>query len=109
MAKRLFMKVEESERRSVRLPLLLTLDESEKIRQSASIRDMSAAEFCRRAALGRKADVHYETQIVLELSDATRAIRELHAGLVERGITPPEEAMQQLIADARNAMLRISK
>ncbi|AMR80271.1 hypothetical protein A2G96_09580 [Cupriavidus nantongensis] len=70
---------------------------------------MDESEFIRRAALGRKADVDFETEIVLALSDITRAVRALHADMVERGITPPEAELLPLILEARAAMLRISK
>lgn len=70
---------------------------------------MTLSEFIRRAALGRRADVDYETEIVLALSDITRAIRGFHAAMVERGITPPEELLRPVILEARAAILRISK
>lgn len=108
MAK-LFQKKAEDEKRTKRVPLLLTEAEKEKIKRSASIRHLDASEFIRRAALGRKADVDYETEIVLVLSDVTRAIREFHSALVERGITPPESALLPVILDARAAMVRIAK
>lgn len=70
---------------------------------------MDVSDFMRRAALGRKADVDYETEIVLALSDITRVIRGFHAALVERGITPPEDELRPVILEARAAILRISK
>ena len=106
---KLFQKKDASDLRSVKRLICLTEKEDEKIRHAASIRQMAISEFMRRAALGRKADVHYETEIVLALSDITRAIRGFHAALVERGITPPEEVLRPVILDARAAILRISK
>jgi uncharacterized protein (DUF1778 family) len=106
---KLFQKKEPTELRSVRLPIRLTKAEDEKIRHAASIRQMAVSEFVRRAALGRKADVDYETEIVLALSGVTRSIRGLHAALVERGITPPESEWRPIMVEAMSAMLRISK
>jgi uncharacterized protein (DUF1778 family) len=104
---KLFQKKEPSELRSVRYPILLTEAEAETIRHSASIRNMSVAEFMRRAALGRKADVSYETKIVLQLSDVVRAIRAIHKGMLELQIAPPEEIWGPLIDEAIAAMRRI--
>ncbi|MEB0082315.1 hypothetical protein QN379_09835 [Glaciimonas sp. Gout2] len=106
---KLFKKKDPSELRSVARRIRLTEEEDKKIRHSASIRQMDISEFIRRAALGRKANVDYETEIVLALSDVTRVIRGLHAALVERGITPPEDEWRPVILDARAAILRISK
>jgi hypothetical protein len=75
----------------------------------ANIRQMSVSEFIRRAALGRKADVDYETETILILSEVTKLMRVLHAGLVDHGIEPPEEDMRLVIHEAKAAMLRISQ
>lgn len=93
--------------RSVNCPIRLTQEEARTIRHSASIRNMSVAEFMRRAALARKADVNYETQIVLELSDIIRAIRAIHKQMVEMQIAPPEEIWSPLIDEAIDAILRV--
>jgi hypothetical protein len=109
MAKSHFQKKPDAEKRTVPTLIRWTEDEAQKVRHSASIRQMDVAEFIRRAALGRKADVDFETEIVLALSDITRSVRALHAAMVERGIAPPEADLLPLILDARAAMLRISK
>ena len=70
---------------------------------------MTVAEFMRRAALGRKADVAYDTQIVLQLSDVVRCIRAVHKQMVELQIKPPEEIWFPIMDEALNAMLRTSK
>jgi len=106
---KLFKKKDPSALRSVDLRIRLTQKEGEKIRHSASVRKMDVSEFMRRAALGRKADVDHETEIVLALSDFTRAIRELYAAMVERGLKPPEQLLGGAILAARDAILRISK
>ena len=104
---KLFTAKASADLRSVRYPILLTQEEAETIRHSASIRNMSVAEFMRRAALARKADVNYETQIVLELSDIIRAIRAIHKQMVEMQIPPPEEIWSPLIDEAISAILRV--
>lgn len=106
MAK-LFQKKEAADRRSVRYPILLTEKEAEAIRSAADIRNLSVAEFMRRAALGRKADVSYETAIILQLSDATRAIRAIHKAMVEMNFEPPEEIWSPIMDELLAAMLRI--
>ena len=106
---KLFKKKDESERRSARYQINLNEAEVTEIRHLAKIRQMGVAEFMRRAALGRKADVDYETEIVLALIGITKAIRGLHKGMVEQGFPPPEELLLPVILDARAAMLRISK
>ena len=65
------------------------------------------AEFIRRAALGRKADVSYETKIVLQLSDAVRAIRAIHKAMVDMQIEPPDEIWAPIMDELLAAMLRI--
>ena len=106
---KLFKKKTEHELKSVRYQIRLTAKDDEKIRHSAKIRQMDVSEFIRRAALGRKANVDYETEIVLALSDSTRAIRALHAAMVERGIPPPEDLLLPIIVGAGDAIMRISK
>ena len=104
---KLFKKKEASELKSVRYPVRFTEAEAEAVRHSASIRNMSVAEFIRRAALGRRADVNYETKIVVQLSDVCRAIRDIHKGMLELGIAPPEEVWSPVMDEAMAAMLRI--
>ena len=106
---KLFQKKDKADLKSVRIPIRVTEKEAEKIRHSASIRQMDVSEFIRRAALGRKADVRYETEIVLQLSDAVRAIRAIHKAMVERNIEPPEEIWSPVMDELVAAMLRISK
>jgi len=106
---KLFKTKAEADSKPARYQIRLGVKDDETIRRSAKIRQMTVSEFIRRAALGRRADVDYETEIVLALSDITRAIRAFHAAMVERGIAPPEELLRPVILDARAAILRISK
>jgi len=106
---KLFTPKDEAEKRSKRIVLRVTADEEAKIKKAAAVRQMDVAEYTRRAALGRKADVDHQTEFVLALSAITREVRALHASMVERGIAPPEKAMLPLILEARQAILRISE
>ena len=106
---KLFKKKEISELRTIRYPILLTEAEATDIRHSAKIRQLTVAEFIRRAALGRKANIDFETEIVIALMDSTRAIRALHKAMVERGIPPMEELLLPIILRSGDAIERISK
>jgi len=86
-----------------------TPDEAQKVRHSAGVRQMDVAEFIRRAALGRKADVDHETEAVLALSAITREVRALHAAMAKLGVTPPEADLLPVILEARQAILRIAE
>jgi len=109
MAKPHFKKRSEEETKSVKTLIGWTPDEAAKVRAAAKHRSLPVAEFIRRAALGRRADVDFVTDIVLSVSDLTKAIRELHAAMIQQGITPPSDELLSLIVEGRAAMLRISK
>ena len=104
---KLFKKKLASEIKSVRFPIRMTENDRVEIGIAAAIRQLSVGEFMLRAALGRKADIRYEVEIILALRDATKSIRDLHAALVERGIVPPEDEWRPVIKEAIDAMLRI--
>lgn len=111
MAK-LFKTKDPSELRVVRVLIRLTKKEDQQIRHSASIRQMDVSEFIRRTALGRPANVDYETEIVVALVGLRMAINELrglHATMVERGIQPPADDWRPVMLAARAAIERISK
>lgn len=106
---KLFQKKPEDQVRKKRIPVLVTAEEDEKIKRLAKIRNLNASDFMRRAALGRRADVDHETEIVLALSDCARSVRELHTAFVEKGVPPPEATLLPIIQEAKAAMLRITK
>lgn len=109
MAK-LFRVVPENDRKSKIFPVRLTIEEFETIRFSAMARNLSVAEFVRRAALGRKADLRYETEIILTLREVIQTIRRMHADLVEKKIRPSEmDDWLPVIKQSIAAILRISK
>ena len=106
---KLFKKKEAEEIRSKRREIRLSETEDAQIVHSASVRQMDVSEFIRRAALSRKADVDYETEIVLQLSDVVRAIRVVHKAMVDHQLVPPESIWGPIMDKAEAAMLRISK
>ncbi len=108
MAK-LFKQVPDEVRKSKSILIRVSEKEFEAIGASALIRNLSVAEFVRRAALGRKADVHFETEIVLALREVVQAIRKVYAAFMDKGIVPPVEEWRPVMKEAMNAMLRISK
>lgn len=108
MAK-LFQKKSDEDLRIKRLRVFATAGESETIKRLAKIRNLNVSTFMLRAALGRRADVDHETEIVLALIDYTRSIRELHATFIGKGVEPPEALLKPAIQDAKEAMLRITK
>jgi hypothetical protein len=63
----------------------------------------------RRACLGRRADVQYETEIILTLRDIVQSIRILHAAFANEGIVPQSEIWEIIINETLAAMLRITK
>lgn len=105
---KLFVKKAPENKRTVRYPVMLTQHEADVIYKSANLCNMSVAEFIRSAALGRKTEAHYETEIVLQLSAMTREIRAVHADFVKQGIKPPEEAMLGVINGATALILKVT-
>lgn len=105
----LFKPKPEEQRRSITRKVRLTQKEDETITEAAEIRRLDVSEFIRRAALGRKADVRYEYQIILELRAVVEALRAAHREFIARGMEPPKEAFSALIQEAIEAMRRISK
>lgn len=108
MAK-LFQKKAPDELRTVRKEIKLTMAEATQIHHAASIRQLDDSEFMRRAALGRRADVDYETEIVLALIDLTRSVRELRKAYLERKEVFRDDDWRPIVAGATAAMLRITK
>lgn len=93
----------------MRCELRLTREEDQLIRDAAGLRQLDVSEFIRRAALGRKADVRVEVEIVLMLIEVVKEMRELHTAVVATGALPPESQWQPVIDQAVSAMLRIQK
>lgn len=112
---KLFKKKAAEKKRTKRYPILLTEAEDAQIQKLALLRNLSVAEYFRRCALGRRADIQYDTEVILQLRGNTQAIRNLYWKLMEQGNLPADE-MKALVIQATkaidestNAMLRISK
>lgn len=112
---KLFAAVPDEERRRLRIPVLVTANEKSQIEHNASIRSLSASDYMRRVALGRKADVRYDTQIVLALTEVVQSIRTLNLDLVAMQIQDTDklgallDTMREAIGEAKAALLRIDK
>lgn len=103
----LFQKLAPEKRKSFRVAIRLSRKEYEEIQVNANIRNLTVSEFIRRAALGRRADVRIETQIVTQLIHLVQEIRSLRKSLAEVGACPPDEKIIDLIRQASAVMLQI--
>lgn len=106
---KLFQVLPAEKKKSLRYEIRLTEIEAEEIRASALARNLSVADFMRRAALGRRADNKFETETVLALLQVVISIRAWHEVFVDHGITPPQDALGEIVDAALAAMLRIEK
>jgi uncharacterized protein (DUF1778 family) len=106
---KLFKKLPTGEKKTIRYEIRLSMKEDEEIRTSALIRNLSVAEFMRRAAQGRRADISIDTEIILCLRNVVQSVRQLHAAYAAQGISIPREELGMLIDEALAAMLRICK
>lgn len=98
-----------SQIKSIVCKVYLTEDEATLIKEAAKIRNLSVAEYFRRTALGRKADVKYETEIVTMLGTLVKIFRDIHAILVETNRPMDEYEFNKAVNEAKCAMLRITK
>lgn len=98
-----------SEKRRIRYEIMLSAVEAEEIRTSARIRNLSVADFMRRAAMGRRADVQFDKEIVLTLREVVQLIRQLCTTYIAAGVEVPKIEFGMLIDEALVAMKRISK
>ena len=107
--KNLFKNIPEENRKAKVIHVRVSLADAETITASATARNLNVCDFVRRAALGRRADVRFETEIVLQLRDLIKAIRISHAALLDEKIPLYELAWGLVIDEALCAMRRISK
>lgn len=104
---KLFKKMPIEAKKISRLEIRLTAIDAATINASAEMRNLSMSDFMRRAALGRRADVHFETEIVVALREVAQAIQAMHAAFVKQGAPPPEAKIAELLDIAREAMLQL--
>jgi uncharacterized protein (DUF1778 family) len=107
-----FKRVSDQERRENRYEIRLNDMEEEAIQKKAAMRNLSVADYMRRCALGRRADVRYEVEIILLLNQLVQAIRSLHKDLADmlNKVDPVIIlSLRTVIDEARKAILRIEK
>ena len=102
-----FRKVEATKKRTINYMIRLTEEEAETIRTSALVRKLSVAEFMRRAALGRKADVNYETEIVRMLNHSVTVMKDMTTVMRESKIAIPVTEMRELMSYMSEAIKKI--
>ncbi|OJW50282.1 MAG: hypothetical protein BGO63_11250 [Candidatus Accumulibacter sp. 66-26] len=91
--------------------------ERAEIEHNANIRNLTVGDFMRRAGLGRKADVRYDTQIVLAVTELVQSIRTLNVDLLSMQTVEMDanrldallDTMRQIVGEAKAALLRIDK
>lgn len=104
---KLFKKMPMEKRKISRFEIRLTAIDAATISASAEARNLSMSDFMRRAALGRRADVHFETEIVISLREVAQSIQAMHAAYVRQGAPPPDTIIGELLDLARDAMLQL--
>lgn len=105
---KLFQRVSDEVRRDYVVKARVSAAELEMITKAAQVRKLSVSEFMRRASLGRRADVDYVSDIVLALGASTKAIRDLHAGYLAKGIAPPEDVLLRVMNNASDVIMEIA-
>ncbi|NOU26250.1 MAG: hypothetical protein HOO90_12065, partial [Methylotenera sp.] len=83
---KLFKKMPIEKRKISRIEIRLTAIDAATISASAEARNLTMSDFMRRAALGRRADVYFETEIVVSLREVAQSIQAIHAAFVKHGI-----------------------
>ena len=110
---KLFTKKAPEQLKSVEWTLRVTRKEAEAIRHAAQVRQMPVTEYIRRTALGRKADVDYQTEIILSLRDVIAEMRVTCGVILSEGkdITHAQliEILKPIVSNAVDAIKRISK
>lgn len=107
--KKLFVRKSDDEKRTKRTPILWTDNEHLKVTNSAKIRNLEFSEFVRRASLGRKADVDFDTQTVLALHHVVQEIRRFRKDFLGIGLAPPDKELLLVLDQAGEAFSRIQK
>lgn len=106
---KLFKKMPTEKLKSARLEVRASEKDALAIRGLAFSRCLSVSEFMRRAALGHRADVHFEVEIILSIREVVQSIRGMQATIITLGFQPPDDELGRVLDEALAAMLRISK
>jgi hypothetical protein len=110
MAKSLFKVIQDPNiKRTSQILLRVNREESVAIKKLAGACKLSQSEYLRRAALGRRAEVDRDTDLVLALSAITAEVRKLHAALLTKDIRPPAEIMALVLDEALVAIRAITE
>lgn len=107
-------------KRTLRIPVRVNAEEKAQLDHAAQIRNLDTSDWLRRAGLGRKADVRYDTQIVLAITQSVQAIRTTGLDILSLAPTLANEPasaklhqlldeMRQAVVEAKAALLRIDK
>lgn len=88
-----FKKTPAGEGKTARLEMRMSERDADAIRALAFIRCLSVSDFIRRAALGRRADVNIEVEIILSLRKVVQSIQILHTTFVDQGFPPPRDEL----------------
>lgn len=107
MAK-LFRKKAEGLKRVKLIQIRVTEQEHAEMSAQAGMRALDISEYLRRVALHRRAEVKIEQEMILEVSSAVRALREIHAGYLAVGQIPPVSVLQPLLDRCETAILSLS-
>ena len=109
---KLFKSLPDGERMETAILVRMLKSDAETIRRAAKDRQLSVSEYMRRTALGRRADVNYEVDLVLALLQLSRTINtigERHKEMIAQGITPPVDDWRPVKNEIRQAVVRIAQ
>lgn len=106
-----FKKLPDDQKRSTRIPVLMTQAEYAAVQHRATSKGLSVAELARQAVLSRceKTDTQYEQQVVSELRVLTEGLRLIRDNYLSKGIEPPAEGLNLYIQEVVDMIRGISK
>lgn len=65
---------------------------------------MSVSDYLRTVGLGRRTDVTFAANIIVELRNVVMILRDMHATMLTKGLPPPEDEWRPLIQEIREIM-----
>jgi len=105
----LFKKKNEEDKIIKKIRVGFTTSGYNHVKEQAAARLLDVSEFIRRAVEGRRADVRYETNVIIEVGKLIRAVNLLRKDLFEMGLIDDEAKWAEVRNEAIKAMLRIEK
>ncbi|HEY0843416.1 hypothetical protein [Methylotenera sp.] len=106
---KLFVKKTSEETFSEKVLVKFTPSGMRNLKKQAAARLLDVSEFIRRAVEGRRADVRYEVNVIIEVGKLIRAVNLLRKDLFEMGLIDDEAKWAEVRNEAIKAMLRIEK